>query len=292
MQTTARFRPAVVFYGKFESQPAPVDAPQSCRYARLNHAAESLNRKTGLSQESDVPHPALASLTTTLLLGATLAAAQTPIVLQHDKRPPFLKIEADGSVSGTAATPAAQAFQKAGIPYVWKYESAARQVAQIQSGARVCSVGWYKTLERERYAKFSKPISQDTPMIALANSSFEAQGKADLDQILSNPEVTVLVKTSIVYGPYLEPRFARMKAKRVATYEEFGAMIRLINLGRAQITFIPIEEAEYYIEKMGYSRNDFNIIHFDDMPPGEKRYIMCSKSIEDDVMARLDAGIK
>jgi len=241
-----------------------------------------------------VPHPALASLTLAapLILGATLAAAQTPIVLQHDKRPPFLKTEADGSVSGTVATPVAQAFQKAGIPYVWKYESAARQVAQMQSGARVCSVGWYKTPERERYAKFSKPISQDTPMIALANSSFQVQGKADLEQILSNPKVTVLIKTLVVYGPYLETRFARMKAKRIATYEEFGAMIRLIKLGRAQITFIPIEEAEYYIDKMGYARNDFNIIRFADMPPGEKRYIMCSKSIENEVMERLDAAIK
>ncbi len=236
--------------------------------------------------------PALASLITALLFGATLAAAQTPIVLQHDERPPFLKTEADGSVSGVVATPVVQAFQKAGIPYVWKYESATRQVAQIQRGARVCSVGWYKTPEREQYAKFSKPISQDTPTIALANSSFQVQGKADLEQILSEPEVTVLIKTSIVYGPYLDTRFARMKAKRIATYEEFGAMIRLIKLGRAQITFIPIEEAEYYIDKMGYSRNDFNIIHFADMPPGQKRYIMCSKSIENEVMERLDAAIK
>jgi hypothetical protein len=83
-----------------------------------------------------------------------------------------------------------------------------------------------------------------------------------------------------------------MKAKRIATYEEFGGMIRLIKLGRAQITFIPIEEAEYYIDKMGYARNDFNIIRFADMPPGEKRYIMCSKSIENEVMERLDAAIK
>ena len=236
--------------------------------------------------------PATVLLTMALILCTRIAAAQDPIVLQHDERPPFLKTEADGSVSGTAATPAALAFQKAGIPYAWKYESASRQIAMLKSGARVCSVGWYKTPERERFAKFSKPVSQDSPMIGLSNRDFKVQAKATLDQVLADQNVTVLVKASIVYGPFLESRLAQMKAKRVMTFEEFGPMIRLIHLGRAQLTFIPIEEADYYIEKMGYSPKDFNILHFVEMPPGEKRYIMCSMSIEDDVIDRLNAALK
>lgn len=239
-----------------------------------------------------MPRAATVLLTTALILFAGIAASQPPIMLQHDERPPFLKTEADGSVSGTAATPAVRAFQTAGIPYEWKYESASRQIAMLKSGARVCSVGWYKTPERERFAKFSKPISQDSPMIGLANNHFQAPEKTGLDHLLADPEVTVLVKASIVYGPFLESRLAQMKAKRVMTFEEFGPMIRLIQLGRAQLTFIPIEEADYYIAKMGYAPKDFNIIHFAEMPPGEKRYIMCSMSIEDDVMDRLNAVLK
>jgi polar amino acid transport system substrate-binding protein len=227
-----------------------------------------------------------------VLAGSEIANAQTPIVLQHDERPPFLKTEPDGSVSGTAATPAVQAFKKAGIPYAWQYMSAARQLAMIKSGARVCSVGWYKTPERERFAKFSKAISQDSPMIGLANIHFNAPENSNIDQILADENINILIKESIVYGPFLDTKFAQMKARRIPTSNEFGPMIRLIHLGRAQLTFIPIEEANYYIATMGYSAKDFNVIHFAEMPAGEKRYIMCSKSVEDAVIDKLNAALK
>ncbi len=241
-----------------------------------------------------MPHSASLALAMTLplILAAGIAAAQAPIVLQHDERPPFLKTEADGSVSGTAATPAVLAFRKAGIPYEWKYTSAKRQVAMMKSGARVCSVGWYKTPERERFAKFSKPISQDSPMIGLANIDFHLPEAAGLDQILANENISILIKDSVVYGPFLDVRFARMKARRIPTSDEFGPMVRLIHLGRAQLTFIPLEEADYYVASMGYSAKDFNIIHFAEMPPGEKRYIMCSMSVEDEVIDKLNAALK
>ncbi|HSY27850.1 MAG TPA: hypothetical protein VK832_10135, partial [Burkholderiaceae bacterium] len=83
-----------------------------------------------------------------------------------------------------------------------------------------------------------------------------------------------------------------MKAKRITSYEEFGSLIKLVRFGRAQLTFVPIEEANYYIESMGYSRTDFNIIHFSDMPSGEKRYIMCDMKVEDAVIEKLNAELK
>jgi polar amino acid transport system substrate-binding protein len=215
------------------------------------------------------------------------------IVLQFNERPPFMKQLADGSVAGTAATPAARAFKKAGIPFVWQYTSVKRQLAVLQENAApVCSVGWYKTAERERFAKFTKAISQDSPTIGLANANFKAQDNGKLADLLANRELDVLIKDSIIYGPYLDAQLTTMKAKRITSYEEFGSLIKLVRFGRAQLTFVPIEEANYYIESMGYSRTDFNIIHFSDMPSGEKRYIMCDMKVEDAVIEKLNAELK
>lgn len=226
-------------------------------------------------------------------LAATAAFAQAPIVVQFTERPPFMKQEADGSVSGTVGTPVTQAFKKTGIPFVWQHTAAKRQLAVLQENAApVCAIGWYKTAERERYAKYTKAISQDSPMIGLANAAFHARDNGKLADLLANPELSVLIKDAIVYGPYMDEQLAKMKAKRVVSFDEFGGLIKLIRLGRAELTFIPIEEANYYIESMGYTRNDFNIIHFSDMPPGQKRYLLCSMKVENAVIDKLNAELK
>jgi polar amino acid transport system substrate-binding protein len=224
---------------------------------------------------------------------AAQAQDQAPIVLQFNEHPPFMKQEADGSVTGTVATPAARAFKRAGIPFVWQHIAVKRQLAVLQENATpVCSVGWYKTAERERFAKYTKAISQDSPTIGLANASFKAPDNGKLADLLADPELNVLIKDSIIYGPYLDAQLANMKAKRIVSFEEFGPLIKLVHIGRAQLTFIPIEEANYYIERMGYSRTDFNIIHFSDMPAGEKRYIMCDMKVDDAVIEKLNAELR
>ena len=83
-----------------------------------------------------------------------------------------------------------------------------------------------------------------------------------------------------------------MTARRLMTPLDFGPMVEMIRDGKAQITFIPIEEALYYIHLGGFLPSDFNIVTFPEMPPGQKRYILCSHQVEDAVIERLNAQIK
>jgi hypothetical protein len=63
--------------------------------------------------------------------------------------------------------------------------------------------------------------------------------------------------------------FATMKARRIESAAEYAQLIRLIKIERAQLIFLPEEEAQFYLKESGYSASDFNIIHFAEMPPGE-----------------------
>jgi uncharacterized protein (TIGR02285 family) len=219
-------------------------------------------------------------------------SAQTAMVVQYSERPPFMMLNSTGVMTGTVGDLAARAFQKAGISVTWEVSSPKRQLAVLQENATpVCSIGWYKTAERERYAKYTKAVSQDSTTVALANADFHAPDNGKIGDLLSDPNISVLVKDAVVYGAYLDSQLEKMKARRVTSIEEYGPMIRLVRLGRVHLTFIPLEEVNYYIEKMGYTRSDFNIIHFSDMPPGERRYILCSKKVDDAIIEKLNAQI-
>jgi hypothetical protein len=125
-------------------------------------------------------------------------------------------------------------------------------------------------------------------MEGLASRSFHPPPGASLDALLADANTTVLLKDAISYGPYLERKFSSMKATRVSTSTEYAHVVKLIELDRSKITFLPYEEALYYARQAGLKESDFNIIHFTEMPAGEQRHIMCSKSVEDATIARLN----
>ena len=60
-------------------------------------------------------------------------------------------------------------------------------------------------------------------------------------------------------------------------------MLQMIQAGRADFMFLAEEEARYLVEQAGFNMSSFQLIRFPDMPLGEKRYIMCSKHVPDEI---------
>ena len=54
----------------------------------------------------------------------------------------------------------------------------------------------------------------------------------------------------------------------------------------------PTEEAEDLILCSGLPVKDFQVIRFSDVPPGNKRYLICSRKIEEMTLLRLNRAIK
>lgn len=220
-----------------------------------------------------------------------------PIVLLYSERPPYNSRTPDGKLSGIVGTPVTQAFAKAGLRFELHEASLQRQLEALKRNTpRVCVSGLYKTAEREQFARYTKPVSQDQAMVGLANTSFApttSNGTATLTVhgLLTNPEVTVLLRDAVNYGPFLEGEFATMKARRATTDGQFAQMVKMIYAGRAQLTFFPLEEAQYYAKVAGYSAQQFKLLSFADMPAGEKRYILCSRQVEAAVVEKLNAGL-
>lgn len=73
-----------------------------------------------------------------------------------------------------------------------------------------CVVGWFKNPEREAFVKYSHAIYQDKPQTALARAdNRKLQNDMTLDDLLSPPELKLLIKDSYSYGAFLDDKIVR-----------------------------------------------------------------------------------
>jgi len=220
------------------------------------------------------------------------AMAEDTISLHFNERPPYIKAQADGSASGLTATPAAEAFKKAGVPFNWVKTPGGDQLTLIEANkGKDCAVGWYKNAKREAFAKFSKPLYRDKPLGALASTHFDVVPGTKLADLLADKKTHVLVKEEYSYGPFVDGLLAKLKPTVVSTKAESVPMVQMVKAGQADLMFVSQEEAAYFVKLAALSSNDLKLLSFPDVPQGEYRYIMCSKQVSDDVMARLDKSL-
>lgn len=237
----------------------------------------------------------IAQVRRAFLLGLAFAgpaAATAQITLFYNERAPYLIAAPDDSVSGLTGTPAAQAFKTAGIAFAWAKIPTNRQLASIKNNkAMECAVGWFKNPAREQFAKFTKAIYRDKPAVALTNNNFKVSQNGSLESVLGTKGVHVLLKENFSYGPFIDNRIARLKPHLTYTTAENSRMVEMIRMGRADLMFVAEEEAAFLMANAGAGGEDFYLLKFGNMPAGEKRYIICSRQVPDDIIARLNKAI-
>ncbi len=215
-----------------------------------------------------------------------------PIALLYNDRPPYAVSQPDGSVEGLTATPAANAFKSAAIPFKWVKLPTNRQLSLVKESTGMnCALGWFKNPEREQFAKFAGAIYQDKPTVALANRGFSVREGSALGTVLSLGRARVLVKDHFSYGPYIDRMLAALRPEIVNTTGENFKMVQMILADRADFMFVAEEEANYLIGQAGLDSRNLRILRFADMPDGEKRYLMCSRQVPDEYIVRLNRAI-
>lgn len=219
---------------------------------------------------------------------------QEAIVVHFHSRRPFYM--SDGhQVFGLVIDPIAQAFRNAGIPHVWQETPARRQLDIIEKNEdKSCAAGWFKTPEREAYARYTLPVYQDKPFVAVFRADNELLPEAApvLDQVLGEWRLKLLVKEGYSYGQFIDERLKALAPRQLTTTAENRNILQMIENYRADYSFMTEEEAEDLLNSPEVPRKKFRIVHFSDMPAGGKRYIICSRQVGEDVIARLNAAIR
>lgn len=225
------------------------------------------------------------------LFGPVLASAQ--IALHYNERPPYLVLK-DGQLSGLTGAPAVAAFKAAGIAFTLHLTPTARQLAMIKDNAGMdCGIGWFKNEEREGFARFTKPIYQDRPQIALTVAKNTKVKEGDtVESILGNKNLTLLVKQGYSYGKTLDALIAKLQPVQHAVAVENVQMLKIILAERADYMLIAPEEADGLIATSEVNPADIRKANFSNAPNGENRYILCSKNVPDETISKLNSVIK
>ncbi|CCQ73602.1 ABC transporter substrate-binding protein [Magnetospira sp. QH-2] len=226
-------------------------------------------------------------------LSASVWAADKPLKVLIFERAPYYVQELDGGFTGKVATPIAEAFEKAALPFKWKIMAANRHLKTIQKNREpVCAAGWFKNPEREAFGKYTEAVYQDAPQVALVRAdNVTALKMKSVEALLSNKALTMGRKLGFSYGPYVDPLLKKYDLAAVTSSQDNVGMIRMLLGQRFDYMIVSAEEAEELIHMLGVAGNDIALLQLEDMPPGGKRYLICSKATDDDHIRRLNAAL-
>jgi uncharacterized protein (TIGR02285 family) len=221
------------------------------------------------------------------------ARADDALTLYFHERIPYSSKQADGSVRGITADIADQALKAAGIAYHWEDLPSARQTEVImRDTSEVCGLGWFKRPEREVFAKFTLPIYRDLPTIVVARADDKRfAGAPTIDTLFANKALTLLTKTGYSYGGVLDAKIAAEKPSLRTDPSDNVTMLGMINRARVDYMIMAEEEAKDLLARPDFTGADLAIYPLGQAPAGELRYLMCSKSVPDAVIQRIDQAI-
>lgn len=219
---------------------------------------------------------------------------EEPLTIYYLERVPYYSTQDDGTARGLIADRVRLVFEKANIPIRWESLPAKRHMLYLHNNrGKFGTIGWYKTEDRLKYAKYSEPIYQNKTRIALARKDNKKMVSGLLlGEVLANPHLTLLLKSGYSYGTYIDDAIAQFKPNRKEVTTDSVGMIKLIHGRRYDYFFTSEEEVEALIPTAGYLMEEFQFIHFSDAPPGLKRYILYSTNVDDALIHAVDAAIK
>lgn len=204
-----------------------------------------------------------------------------PLEIIYEERAPYV-VKDKKSINGLVASPLMKALQEAGVEYtIEEQPSSKRHLYEIKANQKpLCAIGWFKNSERERYAKFTKPLYQDQPTGILIRKDNEKLAQIQtVAELFGHPEFSVLVKKSYSYGGFIDEGLEKLHADKREVSVDNIKMLTLLAKDRADYLFISHEEAQELL-KTHPQKEKLLFKALEGMPEGNKRYLICSQKTD------------
>lgn len=234
------------------------------------------------------------------ILGGMVALLLTPAMVAGEnlkvfyfEYPPYYYRLASGQPAGLIVDKARRVFEKAGIQAQFEFIPVKRILHDIQKGRPVASLGWFRTPEREEFARFSLPVYVNSPVQLLFLREKEArfQPYDTLDALLASRKFSMGRVGGFSDGPYLDSLLARYPDKVVQVSADSVRLLKMLQAGRFDFVLIPPEEMEDLLREARMPPTDFMLRPMRDIPRGNARYVMYSKTVPPSLIRRIDDAI-
>lgn len=218
--------------------------------------------------------------------------ASDPLIMVYADRPPYYLSLEGGEIGGVVGGPIAKALDAAGIRTEWVWQRFHRQLVTIKRGKPpVCSPGWFKTHARESFAVFSDPVHRDEPQVIVIDAAdIDLFPHKTLASLISDPNLRLGTKRGYSYGPYADSLIVRYNPPIDRTGRDIGSLIDLMQEDLFDYTMMAGEEFALFADERAKVGRPIHALSFPDVPPGNRRYLMCSRNIDPAVLEKFNAA--
>ena len=157
-----------------------------------------------------------------------------------------------------------------------------------------CSIGWFKTPKREKFANFSLPIYQNRPLaiIVKKKNSSKIENYSTLKEIFLDKRLTSTKIDGFSYGTFVDQLIKDLSPEFYTITGEQQQLIRMLAKERMTYLLVAPEEIATLIKSNKLNPSEFTIFRLADIPAGNKRYIMCSKGVDQEVIDKINLSIQ
>lgn len=228
-----------------------------------------------------------------VLAGASIPASSSELEMLLTEYPPYYTVKPDGKISGIIVDSASKIFARAGIEPKFSFVPPKRVFVEIKTGAPLASLGWFKTVEREKFAHFSLPVYRNKPegVFVLREEAERFASYRNFRDLMATSHFTIGRIDGYSQGEYLDTILADYQNRTVWATVDQVQLIQMLKARRFDFILLPPEEMEILVESAGYWLQDFVMLKMDDIPAGILRYIMYSKSVNKTVIEKIDKAI-
>jgi ABC-type amino acid transport substrate-binding protein len=235
-----------------------------------------------------------------VLLGAWAAAlpceAQTPIsplwvTVYFNERPPLTMVAGQ---TGILVDLTKAVLTEAGIRARFIELPAIRILDLLRTGdPDALGIGEFLTPEGETWDRYSIPLYQEHPIVALVNARAAASiGNPVRLEVLLSSGLTLGQMQGRSFGPSVDAKIRTQGLTPVETAVEIPQLLKMVQAGRMDYTFLSEEEARYLLKQDPALTPGLILTRLTDPPPGNLWFFLYPKEFDPALATRIDAAIE
>lgn len=215
-------------------------------------------------------------------------------------RPPYYTFT-NGKAGGFLIDAVRRVLDAARIPYHVAEMPPKRILIHFEqdADAYACSPGWYRTREREDFARFSAPIYRNQPPVAVLRADMAHRaGKGKGLAVLLAADMRLVLRGGFSYGGAIDEALARSRAPIYRSTADNAALLEMLASGRYDMTLMEQEEATELLRQSPRLRQSLVLAP---LAPGDgtggigqplqTRHLMCGRGVDEALMRRIDDAV-
>lgn len=163
----------------------------------------------------------------------------------------------------------------------------------LRAGAAdALGMGWYRTPAREAWGRFSPPLYQERPMVAVVNAKVLSRLPSPLriDALLTSG-LFLGVKVGNSLGQVVDQKVRTQGLVPLETLVDIPGLLRLVQGGRMDYTLLAEEEARYHLDRDPGLAAGIALVRIADLPEGNLRYLFYPEQFSTDIADQIDAAM-